>query len=114
MRRFLGINIGSHEEKFNSIEFIDLFALILILFVFFLFIFKFSFYIPLIMILLNFKILFLNLFRSLSWIFDKNRFLQLCRVIETEYLLKNLYLNMKILSTISGILLRILLNSDLA
>jgi len=33
MRRFLGINIGSHEEKFNSIEFIDLFALILILFV---------------------------------------------------------------------------------
>jgi len=34
MRRFLGINIGSHEEKFNSIEFIDLFALILILFFF--------------------------------------------------------------------------------
>jgi len=41
MRRFLGINIGSHEEKFNSIEFIDLFALILILF--FLFILLFAY-----------------------------------------------------------------------
>jgi hypothetical protein len=65
------------------------------------------------MFVLDFQILLLISFRSLSWFIDKNRFLHYCRPIATEYLLKNLYLNMRISSSISGILIGILLNSDL-
>ncbi|MFW9829452.1 MAG: hypothetical protein ACFFEY_17895, partial [Candidatus Thorarchaeota archaeon] len=53
---------------------------------------------------------FITLFEYL----DINSILHYCRTIATEFLTINLYLNMRILSIIIGILLRIWDNSDLA